>query len=601
MFESMKSDFINTNKLKSRLRRYWGTTMKYDPDLGYDVEVLKKKMIIYPGTHSKPVRMIANTFGMWHDIKDEEFKDVDKYWLYLNYKRDRNRTDEDKDIFVNKLNLNLNLDEPFEIRMGVRDPADPKKFNGMTKQELLDYAVYNMGSEGLTKVNMAVESDTITRVAIGHYAFVEGAEDFFDVEVVEAVVTPVYVPAVSKKEARAKKDIPAYYTSSIGIRVKITQKANVQSESDFADNLYNDKDEYRLKYRDAVIISPTDVPIDENFDLDAVFLENDEYSNKTNEKWLDGQLRMSVFNSYVYNRNDFKDLIARTVDSDFKPEDQGGGIFSGFLGAIVAIIIIVLAVMTGGLAAALIVLNAGQIVLSMGGADSQIMNIYGKVVQVVNIISIVTGMYAAFKAISANITAAINSNIAAGMSTATATANAVFSTAKEAILGSVTTSAVGTSAMAQGATAAGATLTPAAQAAASVGQITQPVATVSWNKVISIGMKVISKILDTVEKAKIRDMSSEITKLQDQVARTREQIEDDARGNPNLAIDYIQWSTDNLKSDGHQFQVDYLYEGTWNNICRPSFMATGLNIRDKEYEFTKGRERDSIGQQQSFV
>ena len=604
MFETMKGIFLTNKKLKSRLRTYWGTTTTVDYTTGETVEVLNKKFIIYPGTNSKRVRMIANAFGFWRSIKDEEFDGVDKYWLFFNYEKDTD-SDENVEIFANKLDLKIPTGSTFVVNVGIQSDDVPWSLSKLStetvdeyKERMKTYISENLQTGFSSELTCSCTGDTVSQTAIGFYMFKSGSEAYFTKELLDINITAVTRPnpAYSWRNSKVSKTITV---ANISAQIKVTKIASFDETDQFIIDMYNSDDPIKSKYVKAVYSDDDDPSYStvmqdhggiSNY-LDSIWNRDDGH---TDEKWCNGYLRMSIFDSYVYDRDDFMDLIANTIDSDYKEEEQDGGFLSGTLGKIVMIVIIVVAFYFAAAAAAAaattagataatafaaamgtasLILTIGQFVLVMGGADAAMVEKFGMLVQIVGILSVFSSIYSALsnmakQSATASMWESVKTKAMEYMSTEASIQ------AKNAILKEATSAA--------GDVAIDAATQEAANAALKL----------SWSKVFSVGMKVVSKIVETMQNNKIENATNAIDDLNDQLTRANAELNDLNDKEFHIGVEQIKTSTKQLGLDNMQFQVDYQYEGTKFNILRPSFMSSGLNIRDSRSEMLKKMSLD---------
>ena len=97
------------------------------------------------------------------------------------------------------------------------------------------------------------------------------------------------------------------------------------------------------------------------------------------------------------------------------------------------------------------------------------------------------------------------------------------------------------------------------------------------SKIMTLGRMMLEKLMDM----RVSTATKELGELQDAVQQSKEELADLTDKEVHIGVEDIKYYTSPLKLDNLPFEVDYLYEGTKMNVCRPSFVPTGLNIIDK--------------------
>ena len=77
-FETLKGEFIASLKFKNKFIRLWGTTTIDD------VEVLKRKFVVYPGLETDNVKKFLKLIGSSKSFDGQSFKGVTSYYFYIN-------------------------------------------------------------------------------------------------------------------------------------------------------------------------------------------------------------------------------------------------------------------------------------------------------------------------------------------------------------------------------------------------------------------------------------------------------------------------------------------------------------------------------------
>ena len=97
------------------------------------------------------------------------------------------------------------------------------------------------------------------------------------------------------------------------------------------------------------------------------------------------------------------------------------------------------------------------------------------------------------------------------------------------------------------------------------------------SKVVSLGRMLVEKFMDM----RVKTAADELNDALESVKQSKEELAELTDKEVHIGVEDIKYYTSPLKLDNLPFEVDYLYEGTKMNICRPSFVPTGLNIIDK--------------------
>ena len=544
MFETYKGLFLASHRLKNRFKKYWGTTTLDG------VEVFNKQMVVWPGTDSnKNVVKILKMFGMYANIKKAKFEGITNYYLWLNPAKMDNYATISKDIIVNHLNAVIPNYE-FQIVLNYTDAEDPKKFNGWTSEQVSTWFLANYATLR-TGAYVECRGNTLVAEAVGYYVPLDVSGNFA-VRTVSATVTPIAY--------RTSAGLTAYH-SGISVELAAKQVSPLQEDDAIVDMMLNETDPNRKNK----ITTVFGLDADTDDDTAAAWLTSaartggifrsitNRGSNKTNEIWYRGQLRTQILDSSYVDRDTFAGILASSMDTGYTKKKTKW--WKKLLSIVIVVIAVVLSVVTGGgsltlmqfafnLGIAMLALTAIQFIIAKSG-DLAWAEYFGSIVQVVSMVSMVLGIASFIQNMAARV-----AQQAAQQSLAQAASAAV----KEAFT----------------------ELATAASKLASEVSLGNAMSFLG-SKIMTIGRMMLEKLMDM----RVSTAAKELGELQDAVQQSKEELADLTDKEVHIGVEDIKYYTSPLKLDNLPFEVDYLYEGTKYNICRPSFVPTGLNIIDK--------------------
>lgn len=545
MFETYKGLFLASHRLKNRFKKYWGTTTIDG------VKVFNKQMVVWPGTDSnKNVVKILKMFGMYANIKQAKFEGITNYYLWLNPAKMDNYATISKDIIVNHLNAVIPNYE-FQIVLNYTDAEDPKKFNGWTSEQVSTWFLANYATLR-TGAYVECRGNTLVAEAVGYYVPLDVSGNFA-VRTVSATVTPIAY--------RTSAGLTAYH-SGISVELAAKQVSPLQEDDTIVDMMLNETDPNRKNK----ITTVFGLDADTDDDTAAAWLVNaartggifrsitNRGSNKTNEIWYRGQLRTQILDSSYVDRDTFASILASSMDTGYTKKKTKW--WKKLLSIVIVVIAVVLSVPTGGLSMATLgtfavnlgiaalVLTAVQFVVAKSG-DTGWAQYLGKFVQVVGIASMIAGIGSFIQ------------NTVAKLAQDTAK-QGLIDTAMAAVKNAVTEVTTAASAFAKDMTISNAL-------------------NVLGSKVVSLGRMLVEKFMDM----RVKTAADELNDALESVKQSKEELAELTDKEVHIGVEDIKYYTSPLKLDNLPFEVDYLYEGTKMNICRPSFVPTGLNIIDK--------------------
>lgn len=553
--------FLSSKRMKNRLIKYWGT------ETIDGVEVFKSKFVVWPNTERTSSKKILKMFGLWDQIYGQKFEGITEYYLTFNQDKLSNTTADDLNtqILVTQLNQYLEIGESFTVNINVVDDADPERFSGWNKQQILDYVDTNY-SDLVDDTYVDVVGDTMSKEVIGKYVLLDDGTTF-EVEVVTAQVTPI------------AKNIPrsnlvyrqVYYISGINVVIKATQIAQITEDSQIISAIKSENDQLALRKLKILETSTNNTRVfDWNF--------NTSNDNEDDYIWYKGQLRVATTNSYYLPRNEFTASVLSSLDTGYKKKKTSW--WKKLISIVVVVLVVYFSGGTAGWAAAIeaglsavainlgiamLVLSAIQIAISNAG-DAGLAMYFGKIVQIVGYAATVTGI------------AAMIQNIGRSAFMQAVSNKGLFSAVGDYAMASVK-SMVG-STVVQNSTAVVST-----EVASAIGQTVIPQTSFAFeyslSKITTLGMKVVTKLINMRQDMLMEDATSQISSLTAQVDESKELLNDLTDKEVNIGVEDIKYYTKPLTLDNIIFENDYKYEGTKYNIGRPSFYPYGMNFIDK--------------------
>ena len=540
MFETYKGLFMASKRLKNRFKKYWGTTTVDG------VEVFNKRLVVWPGTDSnKNVVKILKMFGMYANIKQAKFEGITSYYLWLNPAKMDDYSSISKDIVVNHLN-DLIPNELFEYTLNYTDPDDPKKFNGWASEDIGGWLLSNYATLR-TSNYMECRGSTHVAEAVGYYIPLDVSGNFSNT-VVSATVTPIVYAT--------NKGITAY-RSGVSVTFAAKQISPLQADDVIVDMMLNETDPNRRNK----VSTAFGLDADTDDDSAAAWLEGGSGgifrgltsvgTGKTDKLWYRGYLRTAVLDSSYVDRDKFADILTGSIDTGYTKKKTKW--WKKLLSIAIVVIAVVLSVVSAGGSLSLLATNLGisalvltLIQFAIAQSDPGWAQYMGKFVQVVGIASIVAGIGTLMQNISARIVAA--------------------EAAKQSFKEMVTAAAEDV-------------VKDFAKAATKLADNVSLGNTLGFlgTKVMSAGRMLVEKLMDM----RVNTAMKELNDTLESVQQSKEELADYTDKEMHIGVEDIKYYTSPLKLDNLPFEVDYLYEGTKYNICRPSFVPTGLNLIDK--------------------
>ena len=607
---SLSTELILNKKWKYKFLKAWKTEMK-----GGVLVFKERTYLYYEGGLDSDDRLSRNRvcklFGI--DRKSMQFGGQHEVWLYLRKNRKPNLDFYDRNILALKINSFFTVDETRTMRITIADSNDPYKFNGWSKEQIWTYLDNNY--ENVLNENIIVsKGDKLLDCAIGKYVLLDDGT-YFNVVSQRAIITPVAKVRIQVVDG-VDKEIK-YYESSINVDIKITRKDTFTENSPIVNAMITTTDPIEMQYIQSLIDSDHDRLESEGF-VDVTTIGDvtspvKKISTPTyNSLWHHGQLRVDACtNASLLQSREFVKLIMSTLDYNSTPQKSTKG--ERWLMPITFVIALVLAIFTGGQsltlwAAVFIATTVSLIVMMIAaktGATAAGVKTMGKWVQGFNVVLTLIGIgviiqgvanagteaakqaaiqganeagqaaaadAATSLAINNTLTgAAAGAAVGAGMSYATSGKIDPMSTVSGAVSGGM----VGTSATSDGMSITDYVLSSM--------KTSFELSFESVKRYLSMALKVIETFTSWQTKNEAKALKGLTEEYPERQRRLDEERSLRADGGMHVGIEYIKNYTKPLTLQNLQFEVDYLYEPTKDNMCRGSFNTVkGLNIRSND-------------------
>ena len=561
-FETFKSEFLGVKRFRNRFIKRWGT-QTID-----GVEVLNERFTVYPGwdyknsdgTYTENANNIQNMckmLGSLSQIKEADFSPIAGYYFWLNPAKDE-AVELEKELLAEKVDLFCPFEEWFESTINYVDTEDPSKFNGWTKEQILEY-IDNDYRNIFSKSNGFVIEDELIPKVMGKYVlFDDGTE--FEVEVVSSAVTSIaHTPAVSIWYGRTKT---IYYT---GLNLVIRWRRiayDVDPDGLLVTAMMEEEEEARL-YDLAQMSKSTNVEDESgNFNLYTATV--------TNDVWYKSQLRLSAINSSSIKTQVAVDTILGVIDTgQIKKKVKW---YKKLLGFVLIIISLVVAFYTGGgslsLTSVATALGVAMFVMTLIQAkwaktNAAAAGYMGRWISIASMVSLAVGIANIYQSIAKT---ALRQTATAGLvatGVAEATAQTAVASMSEVAIQEFVASAgleVGASAMVKAASS---------------------MLLSSWK---SVAFKVVEKVVSMRQEQMAADLENKSQQLED----SNEALEDMMDKNLHIGIKDIEWYTDLDGLAASRYDVDHYYEAEpatmhVGNICRASFYnGLKMNLRAED-------------------
>ena len=527
------SDTIYCNIFKN----YWGTT-HID-----GIEVMKAKFTLYPKPSTLAYTKIVNILQLKSKIESNNFQGIEEYYLKFNPAKLTSTTYVDE-MLVGKLNDYISFDVYSSVVLNVTDATNPAKFNLMTQLQLKNYVINNYP----TLVDQLVigKGNTLLEDTIGKYVLLDLGQ-CLDVVIDKINVTSV--PHTTTSLIKFKEVTTIYYTSAIAVYVKFKKIAPITITSNLFVGIRREQSEAIHRALNALANSTS------NEDMDSVYTQPKELL--TNDIWYKGYLRASVIKTRVLKRHTVSRLIGECLDTGYSQIKVKKSWWQKALAPVLFIIAVFLAPWTGGAslgafaaywAAVAVILTVLSFAMAKWG-DTVSAEYVGKYAKVSGYISAVTGIASFFQNMMRNIALQgmkeyVTSSIRTMVQSLT---NSITSVQSGSLISEFTT------------------------------YVSNNLSTV-LSKTVSIGNKVASFWMEKRAERQSKLLSANGVIIAEQEKALAEYTDKEY----NIGAEDLKLYTKPLTVDTIQFEVDYLYEPSKYNICRPSFITPGMNIRSNK-------------------
>lgn len=530
---TLSIELQNKNRVHSKLRKHWGTTVIDG------VEVFTILLPLWPGMLFDKARVLkaAKLFGITEkDILGHAKDGIESTYLYFNPSK-IDTSSFNRESIANLLEAQVPFDEWREFSITYTDSADPDKFVEYSKEQIVEYVKdnYQFGSMSyglITKGKIDGIDDFV-----GPYVLYDNGVDF-QVEVTGATITAVGVATTDSpyNETDDKYENTQKYQSGISVSYKYKRIGYLNDNS-------------------PIVVAIVDALNNEPLDRysNARSLLNQISPGTTNTIWYKNQLRTDIVKTL--KAQDYFKVVYGSVDLGQTLKKAKGSFLTKVIGIIIAIVVFVftlgsgtaisVAVLATAFTAAALTLTIYSIAMTMMGYPGTGMYI-GRWAKVVGIVATVLSIASAIQSFAKN----------------------VVSNAAKAGAGAAT--AVGTEA----ATTATTEITLDAVVDTAVSTIKDSITNASPLSMASTASKVISPLVELREKNKLEDLKT----LQDEVRAQESVLADLYDKNGHLGLADIRTYTKPLTTSMLQYEIDWLYEEGPNNILRPSFARFGMNI-----------------------
>lgn len=531
-------------RLASRLKRMWGTHI----DGG--VEVLNEKFTIWPGTESENVKQVLKLFNIpIADIQNQSKDGLTR--LYLKFNPNKvDTTSYSKEALATMLETKIPFGVEREFLYTHTDPSDPNKFVGWTSQQIADYVTSNITavtSTGVTSTEDLVEGNVDEY--IGQYIIAENGVDFQKTLVTASVV------AVSGNANEYNRTIN--YVSGIQLRYKYKRIGHLDDNSPIVMDMYDDLTAVRTS-QDA---STRSVGVRKLLGSGA----------KTDTIWYNGKIRTE--SSKLLKKHDYANLIFGALDTGYDQKKAKGWMkilavvivvavvaFTGPAGGWAALGTMSTTAALGSVAFAVSMATLALVVYSMAlskygepGAAAYV----GRWIKVFSIVSMVTGVMAAYNALIAE-----GAKAAAAEGAATAAAGSAEAVAM--------TNAVE---LGNGLVVDMSNITAQNLIDGASNMFMKSMESSGWLSKLSTASKVVKPVMDWRQ----GNLQKELTSMSEQCKEQQAALAEEYDKNLHIGLEDIKIYTKPLTMANVQFETDYLYEPTKFNICRTSFVRTGMN------------------------
>lgn len=566
-FETFKGEMLGAKRFRNRFYRRWGT------ETIDGVEVMKSRFTIYPGhmsknpdgtftTNANNIQNMCKMLGSWSQVKEANFNAIAGYYFWLNPNKG-DTSELSNELLAEKVDLFCPKGQWQNATINYVDKVDPTKFEGWTKEQILEYIDEDYRNIFSQDNGFVVEEQLVQR-AMGKYVlFDDGTE--FEVEILSSSIAAIeHTAALTLQIGRNKK----MYHTGLSVEIRYKRIVNdIDPEGLLITSMLEEQEEARLEDLRALQSSQQGPFYSDTDWISAV------PKTVTNELWYKNQLRVSAIKAEGIRTSIAIDAILSTLDTGQIQKKVKW--YKKVLGFVLIIIAIALAAPTGGASWSLatVALYVGVAVMIMtviqakwAKSNAAAASYMGRFVKIGNIISMVAGIGAMYQAFAKE---ALKQAVATEMAKQAGTEAA-------AQVARTTVQSMSQSTVTQLATSMGVEVT------------TQSVITTAGNMIMgswkSIAMKVVAKAVEMRQESMQADLQNKTSQLEE----SEEALKDMMDKNLPIGIKDIEWYTDLSGTAQSRYDVNYLYEAEpkglhVGNICRASFYnGKGLNLRAED-------------------
>ena len=547
---TMQAELTAKLKLASQLKRLWGTTTVDG------IEVYNSQFTIWPGTETENVKKVLKLFNIPISTIQNQSKDgITRLYLYFNSTK-IDSTTYSKEAIATLLETDISFNTERVFTLTYTDTTNPAKFAGWTTEQINTFVNANLdhvtGNSVTSTEDLTV--DNIDNV-IGSYILLDTSGDFTKT-LISASVTAV----PNTTTIKGFRDPIQSYSTAIVLKYKYKRVHYLNHNSSIVLSIYND-----LTTRTSLA----------NGRVSGIREILHASVAPTNLLWYKGYLRTEA--AKLLNKHDYTNLVFGSLDTGYDQKKK-----KGWLTILAIVIVIAVTVLTWGTTTAAAAAAAGEVVSTTAmltaiavtaSAVTLALTVYsmilakygetgeaaymGRWIKITGIVALATGIAAAYQTFMQN---AAKEAIASGAETA-----AVGSADAAAMSSSVTIgdSVISTSNISVGNMIEGGTK-----------MFTSSMENSTWLSKLSMASKVVNPIMEWREKNKM----SELTSMSDEYKKQQAALVEECDSSLHIGIEDIRMSTKPLTQSNIMYQVDYLYEPTRFNICRNSFVGSGMNI-----------------------
>lgn len=528
---TLMGKYLSDTLFCNTIKNYWGTTYVDG------VEVMKAKFTLYPKPSTLAYRKITGILNLKSTLERNNFQGIEEYYLKFNPVK-LSSTNYNDLLLVGKLNDYILTGSYSTAWLNINDDADPAKFNSMTEQQLKDYVINNYPT--LVDQFVIGVGNTIAENTISKFILLDLGQ-CLDIKIDKINVTSVKHTTTSL--VHFKEVTSVYYTSAIAVQISYKRVNPITTTSNIFVGIKREQSEAVKRALYALSTSTS------NSDVDVVYTQPSHLL--TNDIWYKGYLRASVLNTRAMKRATVSKLLGECIDTGYTQIKKKKSWWQKALAPVLFILAVFLAPWTGGASLAVYwaLVSVAFTVLSFAMAkwgDTVSAEYMGKYAKVSGYIAAVTGITSFFQSIARNIaTQGIKEYVMSSVRNMT-----------QSIINSISSVQPGS-------------------IISEFGTYVSENFMQVLNKSVSIGNKVANFWMEKRAEKQAKILTSNgaiLDKQSEELAKFTDK-------EYNIGLEDLKLYTKPLTVDNIQYEVDYLYEPSKYNICRPSFITPSLNIR----------------------